>query len=97
MFRTQTGQTGRDAYIYELAAIRNARRALDRQMLHLIEVMTAELPRDAKSSWEMTAGYRVETDRDTILRMIELSTLADDVSMDTVAEILENLQVGEES
>lgn len=42
MFRTQTGQTGMDAYIYEVTAIANAQRDLDKRFNDLVEVIREE-------------------------------------------------------
>jgi len=44
MFRTATGQTGRDAYIYESAQIANAPRELDRRFNELRKIVAAEAP-----------------------------------------------------
>ena len=44
MFRTATGQTGKDAYIYEAAQIANAQRELDRRMKLLRETVATEAP-----------------------------------------------------
>lgn len=42
LFRTRTGQTGRDAYINEATAIANAKRELDERTRELLEAMRAE-------------------------------------------------------
>lgn len=44
MFRTPTGQTGRDAYIFEATAIANAQRELDARFRRLLEVAHNEHP-----------------------------------------------------
>jgi hypothetical protein len=42
MFTTPTGQTGRDAYIYETVAIANAQRKLDERMARLVKIIREE-------------------------------------------------------
>lgn len=49
-FRTQTGQTGKDAYIFESAAIANAQRELDRRFRELREIVAEEQPELLKNS-----------------------------------------------
>lgn len=44
LFRTRTGQTGRDAYINEAAAIANAKRELDARFVALLTAMHDESP-----------------------------------------------------
>lgn len=44
MFRTPTGQTGRDAYIFEATAIANAQRELDARFRRLLEAAHSEHP-----------------------------------------------------
>jgi hypothetical protein len=44
MFRTVTGQTGKDAYIYEAAAIANAQRELNTRMKKLVDTIKEEAP-----------------------------------------------------
>lgn len=44
MFRTATGQTGLDAYLFEAAAIANAQRELDARMGRLMDAITEENP-----------------------------------------------------
>lgn len=41
-FRTATGQTGRDAYLFEAAAIANSQRELDARMERLTDAMVNE-------------------------------------------------------
>lgn len=43
-FTTPTGQTGRDAYSYEAAAIANAQRELDARFRRLLEAAHREHP-----------------------------------------------------
>jgi len=43
-FRTQTGQTGRDAYLYEATAIANAQRELNAKFRSLVNTMHIEDP-----------------------------------------------------
>lgn len=44
MFRTNTGQTGRDAYIFEATAIANAQRELDKRFNRLLQAAHSEQP-----------------------------------------------------
>lgn len=43
-FRTATGQTGRDAYVFTAAKIANAQRELDDEFKALVKVMQNEAP-----------------------------------------------------
>jgi hypothetical protein len=43
-FRTQTGQTGMDAYLFEAAAIANSQRDLDARFKRLLQVVHEEAP-----------------------------------------------------
>lgn len=97
MFRTQTGQTGKEAYQYELAALRNSKRALERQMTHLIEVIKSELSLDATSTHQLgESGPHVPIEYDTIIRMLDFNLdSVDSVSLDLMQELIDNLQVGE--
>lgn len=96
MLRTITGQTGKDAYKYELQGLANAKRSLERKMTQLIDAICDELPADAKSSWRMTSDHSVEVDKANIIRMLEMwRDSVDPVAFETVKEIIDNLQVGE--
>ena len=44
MFRSRTGQTGKDAYVYEAAAIANAIRDLDKKYKEILEAAHSEHP-----------------------------------------------------
>lgn len=44
MFRTATGQTGKDAYVFEAAQIANAQRELDARFAKLRQVVADEAP-----------------------------------------------------
>lgn len=46
MFRTPSGQTGHDAYVYAAAQIANRQRALDRMLTELVETIASESPAD---------------------------------------------------
>lgn len=50
MFRTPTGQTGQDAYIYEAAQIMNAQRDLNTRFHRLIETVRKEAPDTFRAS-----------------------------------------------
>jgi hypothetical protein len=91
MFRTPTGQTGRDAYRYELAQVENAQRALDERMARLCAAMDAELGDDATSGREF--GGRVRTvDRVFITRVLAMCGRSDGFSIDTVRELIAHLR-----
>lgn len=49
-FRTRSGQTGTDAYIYEASQIANCQRELDERMRRLCEVIHEEAPETFKYS-----------------------------------------------
>lgn len=73
-FRTPTGQTGADAYIYEAAQIQNALRELDKRAHDLAEAMATELPADASGRWGIASerypdAYRT-FDRESLARVL---------------------------
>lgn len=92
MFRTPTGQTGFDAYAYELAQIENARRELDARMVRLTEVIAAELPPDATGSMSIASEQfpdaAIPVDRDGIVSQITFHPVADSFTIDHVRETL---------
>ena len=47
MFRTQTGQTGKDAYSYTMQALLNEQRELNLRFVKLMDTISEELPEDA--------------------------------------------------
>ena len=55
-FRTPTGQTGTDAYIYEAAQIQNHLRELNARAHDLAEAMATELPADASGRWGIASA-----------------------------------------
>lgn len=59
LFTTATGQTGRDAYVFEATAIANAKRELDARMRTLLEAMRAESPElfACPSDWNPRLGH----------------------------------------
>jgi hypothetical protein len=90
-FRTATGQTGRDAYRYELAQIANAKRELDRRIDALAETIARELPEDATTTRQI--GRRAATiDRDGMRRMLGMATGADRFTLDLMTELIVNLK-----
>lgn len=96
MLRTHTGQTGRDAYQYELAALVNAKRDLENRMSQLIDTICEELPADATSHWEMAAGHNVQLKKEDIVKMLTMwKDSIDPVCLETAQTIIANLQVGE--
>jgi hypothetical protein len=48
-FRTRTGQTGRAAYVNELAAIQNAQRELDARAARLADAIATEMAGDTRT------------------------------------------------
>jgi hypothetical protein len=75
-FRTATGQTGPDAYVYEAAQIRNLQRELDARTRRLAEAMVAELPADARVLVSIASQRYpdavTEADRGALVRMLPL-------------------------
>lgn len=64
-FRTPTGQTGKDAYVYELSAIRNSLRDLERRFAALGETIARETPDGATAEHEI-GGRAFPIDAETI-------------------------------
>lgn len=56
MFRTATGQTGPDAYMYEASQILNCQRELDGRAARLARVMADELPESVSVKWAMPSA-----------------------------------------
>lgn len=81
-FRTPTGQTGPDAYLYEAAQIINTLRDLDERTRRLAAAMAAELPADLELRWPIpSAQYPDATtpvDRAGMARVLEHATRATD-------------------
>lgn len=67
-FRTATGQTGKDAYVYTATAIANAQRELDREFTRLLEAAHAEHPELFEHSTDFHPGW---------LRAVEAGHFAD--------------------
>jgi hypothetical protein len=76
MFRTPTGQTGRDAYVYEAAQIANALRELNARAARLAEAMAAELAPDASCrvsiASESYPDATLNCDRDGLARVLPM-------------------------
>lgn len=88
-YRTVSGQTGRSAYVYELAAIANARRALDQEMSKLIDIITAELPEDFTTNPPLgDTGFCPEVPRENAVSMLNMCRLADEFSTDSAMELI---------
>lgn len=92
-FRTPTGQTGRNAYVYELAAIQNERRDLDARMKRLTDAMAAELPESATYTHKMNETYSVTADIDAIRAILPMAERANSFSFETVNMILSTLNI----
>lgn len=95
-FRTATGQTGTDAYKFELAQIANAKRDLDARMARLQEAMAAELPETA--TYKMSIATErfpdafLVADAQTIRAQVTMFPWVDTVSLETVTNILATLK-----
>lgn len=88
---TETGQTGADAYAYEVAQIANARRELDARMANLVAVMTRELPETVVTRHSIATDRFPDAwiagDRDSLVRQLEMNTLADPFCTDFVQDV----------
>jgi len=91
MFRTSTGQTGRDAYKYELAQIENSYRELNERMARLCAAMDEELPPTA-SSGRFFAGRVREVPRNSISALLSCSGYTDPVCFNTMRELIRELK-----
>lgn len=82
MFRTSTGQTGTDAYIYEAAQIINARRELDARAARLANAMAEELASEAAVTISIRSNRfpnaTMQADSRSIVRMLSLNGQAVD-------------------
>lgn len=80
MYRSPTGQTGPDAYIYEATAIKNALRDLNARAKRLAEIMVAELPEDYRGKMSIASerfpDATTDIDRVGITRMLEFDGTA---------------------
>jgi len=77
MFRTPTGQTGTDAYVFEAAQIANAQRELDARFTRLRAVIAEEAPELFKSSTDFKWAKAVSAEHlSWYLRGKELEYLA---------------------
>lgn len=90
-FRTPSGQTGRDAYRYEAAQIRNLQRELDDRALALAAAMEEEIPPHATCTRHF-GGRDHLIEREGMGRLL-LWVGADECSMSTVEEIARTLVV----
>ena len=100
--RTPTGQTGRDAYIYELAGMANKLHALKREWHALCEAIAADIPQDATSVIPIPSDVfpdaTLPIDAGQIQAQISFSGQMLDVSMiGRVMEIVNAMKVGEGS
>lgn len=96
MFRTPTGQTGKDAYSYELAAIANTKRELDSRFVRLLTAMKEELPESAEYD-QSIASERfphaiLTADKDTIVKQLSMFESVDTFSIGWVQEMLKTLR-----
>jgi hypothetical protein len=95
MFRTQTGQTGRDAYVYELAAIRNEYRELSQRLTTLAATISEELPSDATGQQSIASdrfpNATMPCDAETYRRQLPLMTTLNGHTLEQFAELLDSL------
>ena len=96
-FRTASGQTGKYAYRYELAQIRNLHRELKQRLADLTSAIAAELPQDAVSSRPLrskTSSHdaRKTIDAETMRRMLPMFGL-DSASMDDLSDMIAHLEM----
>lgn len=75
-FRTRTGQTGTDAYLYEAAQIANELRELNARAARLAAAMVAELPADASCNVSIASDRFPDAtrpiDRDGLARVLPM-------------------------
>lgn len=84
-FRTPTGQTGTDAYIYEAAQIRNCLRELNARAAHLAAVMADEMPDDTVLRWpipsERFPDATTPVDAESLRGILAMSGIAADAEL----------------
>jgi hypothetical protein len=85
MFRTPTGQTSTDAYIYEAAQISNHLRELNARAARLVDAMIDEMPADASCLVSIASEQYPDAtrtaDRDALVSMLQLNTTAADAKL----------------
>jgi hypothetical protein len=76
MFRTATGQTSTDAYVYEAAQIANSLRELNRRAERLAAAIVDELPADASCNVSIASerfpDATTTADRDSLTRILPM-------------------------
>ena len=84
-FRTPTGQTGTDAYVYEAAQIKNALRELNARAARLAAAMVDELPEGASCLVSIASeNYPDATttcDREGLTRVLPMLGIAADAEL----------------
>ena len=85
-FRTPTGQTGPDAYMYEAAQISNHLRALNARAARLAAMMAAEMPEDVSHvRWSISSPKYPDAtsamSRDALIRVLDISGYAVDAPL----------------
>lgn len=97
MFTTPSGQTGRDAYRFELAAIDNERRALDLRMSLLMDVIAVELPSTAHYDMPIPSSRFpdavVTADVTTIRKQVHLARECNAANCEWVSDMLTRLMM----
>jgi hypothetical protein len=95
MLRTISGQTGRDAYMFELAQIANARNELDRRMSRLIDAISADLPENATGEMSIASeqfpNATLPLDRAGLVTQLDSCRLADRFSTDYALDLVKRL------
>lgn len=87
-FRTISGQTGKDAYTFELAQIRNEYRDLKARLARLTETIVEELPEGATSTF--SEDVEIPFDREGLVRVLPMFGL-DDTSLQDLGKLVRNL------
>jgi hypothetical protein len=93
MFRTASGQTGTDAYAFELAQIINQRHELDARMSRLVDNMTAELTPHATAQHVMSEKLTITMQKDTIISIIDMARQADGFGFETLRDVIDTLEL----
>ena len=95
IFRTATGQTGRDAYRYELAAIGNSYRELQARFAKLAQTIAAELPNDATGNQSIASDRFPDAtmlcDAATYRRQLPMLETLDQFNLEGLRELLASL------
>jgi len=96
MFRTPTGQTGKDAYTFEMAAILNAQRELNLRFVRLCNTIAEELPEDASYEHPIPSDKFPDATttcpREGMVSMLEMLGTPDSFAAETAWRIIHSLK-----